>query len=124
MSVSEREGTRFVCVTLAAPDDWNDHASLYDWAFSKYSVRRIADKLRFEIPIISGNEGSVVLSAEETRVLLPKKAEITIKAQIPHFVFAPVEKGECGGSFKAYCGDECVAEGRLLYQNDVGVFKE
>ena len=34
VSCAEREGTRFICVTLDAPDDWADHAALYDWAFA------------------------------------------------------------------------------------------
>ncbi|MBQ1576879.1 MAG: D-alanyl-D-alanine carboxypeptidase, partial [Oscillospiraceae bacterium] len=29
VSCCEREGTRFVCVTLNDPDDWNDHCQLY-----------------------------------------------------------------------------------------------
>ncbi len=124
VSVSEREEGRFICVTLSAPNDWNDHMALYDWVFYQFSYRKISDNLSFDIPVVSGNVKSVVLSAENTRVLLPKRAEIVIKAELPRFVFAPLKKGECGGSFKAYCGNECVAEGRLLYQNDVEVFKE
>lgn len=124
VSVGEREGSRYICVTLSAPNDWNDHMSLYDWAFSNYSQRHISENLRFDVPVISGKADSAVLLAEDTCVLLPKKEEIIIKAELPRFVFAPVQKGECGGSFKAFCGGECVAEGRLLYQDDVEVFKE
>lgn len=124
VSVSEREDSRFVCVTLAAPNDWKDHTSLYDWVFARYSQRCISENLIFEVPVISGKSKTVVLAAEHTRVLLPKNEEIIIKAEMPRFVFAPVEQGECGGSFKAYCKDVCLAEGRLLYQSNVGVFEE
>ena len=39
VSCCEREGTRFVCVTLSDPDDWNDHMRLYDAAFASWSNR-------------------------------------------------------------------------------------
>ena len=29
----ERSGVTLICVTLSDPDDWNDHAALYDWAY-------------------------------------------------------------------------------------------
>ena len=124
VSACERDGSSFVCVTLAAPNDWNDHIGLYNWAYSQFSHREIADNLSFNIPVVSGKTESVTLTAEYTELLLPKKAELVIKAELPNFVFAPITRGECGGIFKAYCENECVAEGRLLYQNDVEVSKE
>ena len=36
----ERNGMRFVCVTLSDPDDWRDHTRLLDWAFANYAGER------------------------------------------------------------------------------------
>lgn len=35
VSACEREGRTLICVTLNAPDDWNDHLALYSKAFGK-----------------------------------------------------------------------------------------
>ena len=35
VSCAERDGRRFVCVTLNDPNDWEDHCKLYDWAFTR-----------------------------------------------------------------------------------------
>ena len=124
VSACEREGGRFICVTLSAPNDWDDHISLYNWAYSQFVYRDISDKLSFRVPVVSGKTDGVALSAERVKVLLPKKAEFVIKAELPPFTFAPVKAGECGGNFRAYCENQCVADGRLLYQSDVEVSKE
>ncbi len=120
VSACERDGDRFVCVTLNAPNDWDDHMDLYDWAFSQYSMRDLSESINFEIPVVSGEKEKAYLMAEECKLLLPKAAEIEIKAQMPNFIFAPVAKGEAGGSFKAYCDGELIAEGVLIYTENIG----
>lgn len=35
VSAVKRDGTTLICVTLNAPDDWNDHTKLYDECFSR-----------------------------------------------------------------------------------------
>ncbi|MBR6840596.1 MAG: D-alanyl-D-alanine carboxypeptidase, partial [Oscillospiraceae bacterium] len=37
VSCCERDGMRLVCVTLSDPDDWNDHRTLYDWAYANFT---------------------------------------------------------------------------------------
>lgn len=36
VSAVRRDGMTLVCVTLGDPDDWKDHAALYDYGFSTY----------------------------------------------------------------------------------------
>ena len=43
VSCAERDGARYVCVTLCDRDDWRDHAALYDWAFAEYERRCVID---------------------------------------------------------------------------------
>ena len=38
VSSAERDGVALICVTLNAPDDWNDHTVLYDYGFSCFSA--------------------------------------------------------------------------------------
>ncbi len=120
VSCCEREGTRFICVTLSAPDDWNDQLALYDWAFSRYSLRRLTDKLRFDVPVISGSAETVgVEPAETLDLFLPKSAEVELRAEMPQFVFAPINLGETAGNIWVIINGEPVMSCELVYSADV-----
>ena len=44
VSAAERDGMTLICVTLNAPDDWRDHAALFDYGFSNYSRNRLVGR--------------------------------------------------------------------------------
>ena len=58
VSCAERDGLRLIAVSLSAPDDWNDHKKLYDFAFSSYERINLESK-QFNIPVISGVKENV-----------------------------------------------------------------
>lgn len=115
VSCCEREGTRFICVTLSAPDDWEDHMKLYDWAFSLYSDRDLTGELTYQVPVASGTVESVPVKAEELQLFLPKTAQVELKCELPWFVFAPVQAGDTAGTVRAYLNGELVGQARLVY---------
>ncbi len=43
VSAAEREGMTLICVTLSAPNDWADHAALFDQGFSALELRTLAE---------------------------------------------------------------------------------
>jgi len=118
VSCAQREGTRFICVTLSAPDDWDDHAALLNWGFSNYRTHKViaqGDAVAM-IPLISGTTEIVTLVAE-TDVTLLTKAEDSchVGIETPAFVYAPIRAGEPGGTLYVEIGGERVQEIRLLY---------
>ena len=116
VSCAEKNGMRFVCVSFAAPDDWNDHIKLYEYAFDNYCLKNISKEIVFEVPLISGNKKKIKLVPEEELVLFVNKAdEIKIKAEIPIFIFAPVKIGETAGKFCVIINSNVVAECPLVY---------
>ena len=121
VSCCERDGTRLICVTLSAPDDWNDHCRLYDWAFSQYSDRRaLSDGSLPEVPVTSGTESAAaVRPSEELSLFLPRDAELTVRYELPRFVFAPVNMGENAGRYEIEYNGEVIADGELVYAADV-----
>lgn len=123
VSCCERDGTRLICVTLAAPDDWRDHEKLYRWAYSQYSTRDVSEGLCFEVPVVSGEAASVRVVPEELRLFLPSSAELVAEAAMPNFVFAPVEAGEPAGIVCLYLDGQKLAEARLLYEESVAQIK-
>ncbi|WP_347549799.1 D-alanyl-D-alanine carboxypeptidase family protein [Pseudalkalibacillus hwajinpoensis] len=44
VSTAERDGMTLIAVTLDAPDDWNDHISMFNWAYSTYERTLISPK--------------------------------------------------------------------------------
>lgn len=124
VSCAERDGMRMICVTLSAPDDWNDHRKLYDAAFSEYCCRDVSESLRFDVPVISGNSDTAVLIAEPTRIFCSKNDELRLVAEMPKFVFAPVRAGDTGGRYKLMLDEKCIAEGLLLYADNIEIESE
>lgn len=119
VSCCEREGTRFICVTLSDPDDWDDHMALYDWAFSTYADREVTEGVRCQIPVVSGTARTVEARPEPLSLFLPKAAELRLEIERPFFVFAPVTEGERAGSVRVLRDGELIAETELLYAGSI-----
>lgn len=123
VSCCERMGQRLICVTLSDPDDWDDHVKLYDWAFSQFVIKDVTEGQSFQVPVISGLESSVNLVPEAgIELLLDEEQELTLQAEYPRFVFAPVNKGETGGTIWVIIDGEKVGSCRLIYEKDVGLY--
>lgn len=103
VSCAQRGATRFVCVTLSDPDDWNDHTRLLDWAFENYEYRCVAgDTPVYAVPVLSAAEELCAAVPEEPAYLLVHPDDpVTLKAELPRFVFAPVEQGVRAGTLTA-----------------------
>ncbi len=121
VSCAERNGMKLVCVTLGAPDDWDDHAKLYDFGFENYKVTSFRhDDFPIDIPIISGKKCSTLIAPENDIVILNNKEDI-VKArfEIPRLVFAGGIKGEKVGVMKVYVNGELAVEENLVYTDSV-----
>lgn len=68
VSAAERNGRTLICVTVSAPDDWNDHCNLYDYGFSQYEMTAIAQEGKSvgTLPLIAEQTVSFPLLADET----------------------------------------------------------
>ena len=124
VSACEREGLPLVCVTLSAPRDWEDHQGLYQWAYENYRRVDLSRELQTKIPVISGTAATVSLRAEEGYLLCKKGEELRAELYLPRFVFAPVQAGEEGGSYRLWLGEEQLGEGILRYCDTVNSIKD
>lgn len=114
-----RNGTRFICVTLNAPDDWNDHIRLYNRAFSQYSWRNVTEDIKFSVPVISGTEKEAVILAEEVSLLLGRNDVLSLRTELPWFRFAPVSAGSTAGEAVIFLNGEKIAGARLYYRDSI-----
>lgn len=115
VSACEREGTRLICVTLHDTDDWIDHQRLYNWAFSQFAERDVAEQARFEVPVVSGDRALLPVEARALRLFLPRDAELTLVAHLPRFVFAPIAAGESAGRLEIFRSGERIGETELFF---------
>ena len=93
VSAAERGGATLICVTLNAPDDWNDHASLFEFGFSQYSEQTLLEKgeVNLTIPVVGGTLSEVrVTNTEALSCSLRNADGITICYDLPHFAYAPI----------------------------------
>lgn len=121
VSCCERDGLRFVCVTLSDPDDWNDQIRLYEEAFLRWEKRSVVSGAeRYEIPLVMGREESASAAPErELRLALPRDEELELVRELPLFAFAPVREGEYAGRIVVLRGGEAIDEIPLRYVKDI-----
>ncbi len=120
----EKNGMRLVCVTLNAPDDWNDHRTLYDNAFSNYSPFKI--KSQDEIITTTKIKGGVLeyvdLACQKDEYV-PLKAGEEALIETSYEVFenleAPVKKGDVLGTLFVKINGEACGEFPLCASIDV-----
>lgn len=121
VSCCERDGTRYICVTLNAPDDWDDHKALYEWAFGEYIYAVAMDtEETLELPVVCDNGGTVSVRPEqELRVLVRPEDQIDVIVELPRFVFTGVTAGQCAGTAVVMVNGEARCSGSLVYSQDL-----
>lgn len=114
----ERDGLCLICVTINAPDDWTDHATLYDWAFGRFKSERVTDAgtVFYKMPVISGTEEYVEVTAErELTLTVLSGDEVKTRVILPKFVYAPVERGSLAGRVDVYVNGKYRESVKLFY---------
>lgn len=124
VSCAQREGMRLVCVTLNAPDDWNDHSTLYNWAFENYQFVRPVEKGQTiaDVPVISGISDTVGAVAEEdAKLLLNKADEVELEINLPKFIYAGTISEKNAGSISILVNGEKIRDIGLKFVGDTKV---
>lgn len=126
VTCAERDGARYVCVTLNDPDDWDDHKALYDWAFANYSFAEVIPAgLSYEVPLISGAEMTAPAETEGAAYALIQNGEsYDMELELPAIAFAPISEGERAGRAVACSDGQEIASVRIVYSEDVEVDRE
>jgi len=99
VSAAERGGLRLICVTLSAPDDWNDHKAMLDYGFAHYYAKPLCTvgESFYELPVVSGERGRVFCcAADSAYITLPSGAdgEIHCVIECPRFLWKLPRNGD------------------------------
>ena len=122
VGAAEKDGLRFISVTLDAPDDWSDHIRMLDHGYSmmkritliapyeyRYSLP-MADEHGTSVPVTNTDEMSIYLDGGEHEI----KRYITL----PRFISHSVKKGDTLGKVSFYVDGELAGESLLVCCED------
>ena len=127
VSSAQRDGRRLVCVTINAPDDWNDHAQLLEQGFQDYSIKPVVyeeDVLGYR-PVVGGDAAKVALIAQEGFSYALAEGEVPeIRLDCREFLYAPVTEGADAGVAYVMLGDKIIGKVPLIYGGTVEQKKE
>lgn len=100
VSSCKRNGKRLICVTLNAPNDWNDHKSLFDFGFAQYEQIKPDFKLDIkDLSVIGGKQKTLNLALESVNLTIKKDSASKLQYYVvlPSFIYAPVLCGDVIG---------------------------
>ena len=118
VSSAKRDGRRLICVTMNAPDDWNDHRHLLEDGFARFTPRQLvaAGDCLGSLQVLGGDGGSVTLLASEPFVYpLAEDERVGILLSGGGFAYAPVVQGEDAGFAHVLVDGEPVGKVPLVY---------
>ena len=118
VSSASRQGRRLICVTINAPDDWNDHKALLEEGFSGYQVRElVAEGEVLGYRHILGGDGTHVplVAAEGFSYALAEGEEVEIVLSPQYFSYAPVTAGAPEGCAYAVLNGQVIGQIELVW---------
>ena len=122
VSSAERNGIKIIAVTLNAPDDWNDHMSMLDYAFSVCEKKMFMEKgsIVKTSKTTDGIPYSAAVAEDFSLTAVNGKApEAEISIKIADRLKAPISKGEKIGILNIYLRGDIIKTIDLVSDSDV-----
>lgn len=119
VTCAERGGMRLVAVTLYDGSDWADHAALYDYGFSAYHLCCGAKKGETYGSVNAAGKAVAAVAAESFCYPVSESESLSVRAELPQTVSAPVRKGQTFGTLVISCGETEVGRVDLVSARSV-----
>ena len=116
---AERGGMRMIAVTLHDGSDWADHAALYDYGFSAYALSSGAKKGEAYGSVSVDGQSVSAVAAESFCYPVSESESLSVRAELPQTVSAPVRKGQTFGTLVISCGETEVGRVDLVSARSV-----
>ncbi len=122
VSAARREDVTLICVTLSAPDDWNDHRKLLDAGFADVRQTVLQPQEENLTLSIAGSDTDTVDAYVFGRVKVCLSEEESKKVRqewrLRAIYFAPVYAGEVMGQVRYYYGDRLLGTSLIMASKD------
>ena len=117
VSCAERDGSKFIIVTLNDQNDYDDHEALYNWAFENYPANVLCEKGETVTTFHVGNQDVPLVAAQTLVSSTPQSSEtpITCTMELPGKVSGAISKGAVAGTITYKVGDQVLGTADLLY---------
>ncbi len=119
VSAAKRNGVTLIAVTLNAPDDWNDHISMFEYGFLKVKGVVIGcDLSGVAVRVAGGEENSVGVKLSRNPVWIsgePSYCRVLVRP----IEYAPIAKDDILGTAIFYSGETVIDEVPLLAEKDI-----
>lgn len=123
VSSAEVDGVSMICVTLNAPNDWQDHKSMLEYGLSRYECIDLADSGDYilELDVINGKSPvALVTNHHKLSVVLPKEnINISARLEVNRLLCAPINQGDYVGRVVFYNDNEEIGTLPLYALNTV-----
>ncbi len=125
VSAATRNHTTLICVTLNAPNDWNDHVELLDQGFSSVTARPlvIKDMVLKSIPIKNGSSKTLdLLAAEDFFLTFEGKeglSKVHLAYKLPANIEAPISAGTPIGELAIHYDGKLLGKINLIAAVDI-----
>ncbi len=124
VSACERDGVMLLCVTLNAPDDWQDHMRLYDFGFASVHCTELKSPENLTQRVVGGNAEQIPLAVQEQVTVGAWNDDVSAvncKILKAPFIYAPVAAGDEVGTVEYYYEDTLIAAVPLCAAEDAAV---
>ena len=114
VSSAERNGVMLICVTLNAPNDWNDHKTLLDMGFSVLETKLVLTEDK-TVKVENSNTEYITVKAERQMHIPVKQEDKTeVVYIVPETLPAPVRVNDVVGKAQVFLNGKMVEEVNMV----------
>ncbi len=128
VSAAKKDGLTLICVTLNDRNDWNDHKSLYEYGFEKYSYYQTGDEdFCADIPCVGGTSDKITVAGEDSGGFVVESEDrnkVKRRVYIDSFLYAPIFHSEVVGRIEYTLDDKKLYSTNVIALETVNSFKE
>ena len=118
VSCAQKNGAKLICVTLNAPNDWDDHTKLFNYGFDNVATKTFNDSDYFvDIPVKSEEINQIRGKGNSIFEVCVKKEDenkIRREIEIPSVCALPIEKGQILGNVVYYMEDNIIGKNPIV----------
>lgn len=121
VSAAQRDGAKYVAVTLNCSNDWAEHKEMLDYGFSRTRYITALKAGECIKHIVSGSNETELIAKEGMSIPVEgyDKRDVTLDVKLSDEISAPLNAGEKVGVIGVYCGDEFVGNVDIVAKNDL-----
>lgn len=121
VSSAEKGNEKLICVTLNAPDDWNDHTQLLNYGFDNFTSKNVIEKGKKATSFTydKENKRSVnLIYADNFNIAVDDNDSITTEIKL-HKITVPSKKGTIAGYIHIFCNGTETGKVALIVEKNV-----